>query len=805
MTSSTEIQLTEEFKQHNPDLVKLNIERVDLSWVCQARSGEEVENEDILFILEKLNWGVNRLASGRINNHTLDRVRKMGGGWHITPFYGLADRAHINYFRFKPDNPPLDWKKAGKVQKYLGAVDEAPRLYCANVPEATWAVIAARYGVEKTGNDFWEWILDHPEIPVIITEGEKKSLSGLSVGYAVLSLPGIDSGYKSSSDNDDGSGSQLSLIPDLQALATEGRTIYIAFDRDSNPQTVKRVQKSRQKLARLFAEVGCETLSIKWDGQFKGLDDFIFGAGQEALDRAIESAQSLTPKIEQEGEPKETVPSSLDMSKKVFKDLFDNVIRFDASIKQFWMYDKKGMWVTCSNEYIFCEVRKYLEETIPTFSPAYVRNVIEFALGEILHEGWTEASSLLYMPFANGVLEIKAGQLLPHSPDYGFTWQLPRPYSPTPANWENIDRFLNSLCVNNQQLKELAIAFCAAILTGRSDLHKFLYLFGSGRNGKGVFSNLLSMLIGKENTHSTTMTELNGNRFEPANLRGKRLVLMSDEDKYTGGIGILKSASGGDPLRHEDKGKKAGQFYFRGMIVISANSPTFVGSGGFALFARKVDFPCLAKIAENDRRDISPELELDLTAFTTYLLSLSDDWVTATIRGAGSVEAVKKLNWEMTIREDSIAAFYSEKLIIDPKGSIPCGQLYKGYQSYCEDSGLKPKSLNNFTPSLIELCNDSLGHSIAKKKASGNNVITGIRLREVWEVEDDVSITTGEKCSLSFINKNQNFSTELERYPQPPLFIQDKDLEPPLVPPQVSTSIHKTNVVDPDPEPLTEF
>ena len=279
---------------------------------------------------------------------------------------------------------------------------------------------------------------------------------------------------------------------------------------------------------------------------------------------------------------------------------------------------------------------------------------------------------------------------------------------------------------------------------------------------------------------------------------------MSDEDKYTGGIGILKSASGGDPLRHEDKGKKAGQFYFRGMIVISANSPTFVGSGGFALFARKVDFPCLAKIAENDRRDISPELELDLTAFTTYLLSLSDDWVTATIRGAGSVEAVKKLNWEMTIREDSIAAFYSDKLIIDPSGSIGCGQLYKGYQYYCEDSGLKPKSLNNFTPSLIELCNDSLGHSIAKKRSSGGIFVEGIRLRGSSDFEDYTSVTTSEKCLPSPINKNENLLPELERYTQPTLSVQGKDLEPTPYPTQVYTGMHsdddKSNT-----EPLTEF
>jgi putative DNA primase/helicase len=670
---------------------------------------------------------------------------------------GLADRAQIDYFRFKPINPPTDWKKQGKLKKYLGAEGVSPRAYCPNVTEGIWATIAARYGVEKSGNDFWEWIIDHPEIPVIITEGEKKAFSGLSVGYVVVSLPGIDCGYKSSSSNDDGSGGRLALIPDLEALATDGRNILIAFDRDANPQTVKRVQRARKELAKLFAQLGCETRSIKWDEQYKGLDDFIFGAGQKALDIVINSAQNLTPKIEENGEIKESIPSALEMSKKVFKDLFEDAIRFDASIKQYWRYDGKGMWVTCSNEYIFCEVRKYLEETISTFSTGYVRSVIEFAIGEILHEGWTEASNLLYIPFTNGVLEVKVGQLLPHSPDYGFTWQLPRPYSEIEANWHNIDKFLKTLCNDNSQLKDIAIAFCNAVLTGRSDLQKFLYLFGSGANGKGAFMGLLSMLVGKENTHSTTIADLNENRFEAANLKNKRLVVMTDEDKRVGGLSVFKSATGGDPIRYERKGKDANNFIFKGMMVIAANSPTFVGDSNYAIKRRKVDFPCLARIVESDRRVLTPEFETDLTAFTTYLLSLSDEWVTGKIRGAGSVEAVKQLNWEITIREDSIAAFYDDRLIIDLNGSVPCGKLYKEYQSYCEDSGLKSKSIKNFTPSLLELCNDSLGHSIAHKHTRDGKAIQGIRLREDWEhQEDDTSITSG--ISIFDVEGSRHFS-----------------------------------------------
>jgi putative DNA primase/helicase len=759
----------EDFKLHDRSIIDLNIRTLDLSWTFDSQG----ENEDITTFLELAKWNITRLNGGRINDSTLKKVEKLGGGWHITPFYGLADRAEINYFRFKPENPTTHWSN-GKVSmdKYIGAVGESPRAYCPNVPESTWAAIACRYGVEKTGNNFWEWILDHPEIPVIITEGEKKAYCGLSAVYVVVSLPGIDSGYKSSSENDDGSGSQLRLISDLEILAQEGRTIFIAFDRDSNPQTVKRVQKARQKLARLFAELGCETRSIKWDGQYKGLDDFIFGAGQDALDKAIESAQNITPKIEEgEGdkEKKESIPSALEMSKKVFPDLFENAIRFDASIKQYWRYDGKGKWASCSDEYIFGIVQEYLEEAVTTFSPSYVRNVIEFARKDFLHEGWTEASNLLYIPFTNGVLELKTGQLLAHSPDYGFTWQLPRPYSAIAASWGNIDKFLDTFTNKNRQLKDIAIAFCQAVLTGRADLQKFLYLFGSGANGKGAFMSLLSMLVGKENTHSTTIAELNESRFESANLMNKRLVLMTDEDKRVGGLSVFKSATGQDPIRYERKGKDATNFIFKGMFVIAANSPTFVGDSSYAIKRRKVDFPCLARVEEKDRRDLTPEFEAELTSFTTYLLSIPDESVTAIIRGAGSVEAVKQLNWEMTVREDSIAAFFSDKLIIDPKGSIGCGALYKSYQGYCEESGLKSKSINNFTPSLTELCNDSLGHSIAHKHTKKGKVIEGVRLREIWEHpsdDEDITSPTDENLSSLLIN-NSNFSPDLKE-PSPP-------------------------------------
>jgi putative DNA primase/helicase len=356
--------------------------------------------------------------------------------------------------------------------------------------------------------------------------------------------------------------------------------------------------------------------------------------------------------------------------------------------------------------------------------------VIEFARKDFLHEGWIEASSLLFVPFSDGVLELATLQLLEHSPDYGFTWQLPRPYSTSDKEWPMIDTFLDVLCVKNQQLKNVALAYCNAILKGRADLQKFMYLFGSGANGKGSFMSLLAMLIGQENTHTTTMKELNDSRFESANLRGKRLVLMTDEDRRAGGFGIFKAATGQDPIRYERKGKDANNFVFKGMFVVAANAPTFVGESSPALKRRKIDFPCSARIPEADRRDITPDFDTDLPAFTSHLLTLPDSWVTDTLRGASKIEAVKDLGWEMAVREDSIAGFYDDRLMIDPNGITACGEVYKAYKEHCEESGLRAKSLNNFTPALLDLCNITLSHSVIKKRYSGGYRLEGIRFKK---------------------------------------------------------------------------
>jgi P4 family phage/plasmid primase-like protien len=386
---------------------------------------------------------------------------------------------------------------------------------------------------------------------------------------------------------------------------------------------------------------------------------------------------------------------------------------------------------------VFAIVKAYLDTITEDYPTRLVNETLAFAKGLILISDWVEADNTKFIPFKNGVLDVETMQLLPHDPSYGFRWQMPRDYSVISDGWVNIDKFLNEFSNQNQSLKNVLLAFCNATLMGRSDLQKFLFLSGSGGNGKGVFMNLLKSLVGEDNTRTTSLASLNDNRFEAANIKNKRLVLCPDEDRKPDSLTVFKSATGGDNISCEFKGKQSIDFQFGGIFVIAANQAIFRGENHEAMKRRKVDFPCKHRPTTKDH-NLVKKLILELPMFTTYILSLDPDWVESTIRESGTIPAIAELARDMSIREDSVAAYFHRRLIYDPNESTKSGLMYKDYQSYCQDSNIKPLSANTFPGRLEELCRDSMGLSVSKKETKSGNIFKGLRIATILDEIDEV-------------------------------------------------------------------
>ena len=84
---------------------------------------------------------------------------------------------------------------------------------------------------------------------------------------------------------------------------------------------------------------------------------------------------------------------------------------------------------------------------------------------------------------------------------------------------------------------------------GNFRFHKLLLFNGSGRNGKGVTTQLITRFLGRQNVSNETLHRIIENRFATAKLFGKMANIDADmSSQALRHTGILKMLTGGDDL-----------------------------------------------------------------------------------------------------------------------------------------------------------------------------------------------------------------------------------------------------------------
>ncbi|WP_144875389.1 DUF3854 domain-containing protein, partial [Hyella patelloides] len=243
-----------------------------------------------------------RRNDGRLRDKWLNRYAHIfSGGWWVSGLDPLNNWQPMMWGRFKPDNPRLCGKK-NKSIKYESPPKVANRVTYFNIPAHIWNKIASRYSIKRYHSPlalrlqdrnkplvFWEWLQQHPEIPIILTEGEKKAACLLSMGFVAIALPGIWGGRV-------GSKHLEQLHPDLLPLAQQGRKFIILFDYETKPKTRYNIYQATLRTGEAIKKAGCECEVASLPGAEKGVDDFVAARGQDAetlLTSIIDDALTL--------------------------------------------------------------------------------------------------------------------------------------------------------------------------------------------------------------------------------------------------------------------------------------------------------------------------------------------------------------------------------------------------------------------------------------------------------------------------------------------------------------------------------
>ncbi len=245
-----------------------------------------------------------RRNDGRISLEFLQRYAHIhAGGWWCAGVDIITGEEDV-WGCFKPEHPRTSSDRCSqKTIKYEHPPKASTGLFAFKVTLGIWEKIARRYQIEILPTDinrdradlgFWQWFMLHPEIPLCITEGAKKAGTLLSAGYGAIALPGIHNGYRTPKDRSGKRIGKSHLIPQLQALTTGKREIYLVFDRDTKPNTVKAVNAAIKKMGYLLQKSGCGVKVAEWHPQLgKGVDDLIANHGQKSFDEAYDHATCL--------------------------------------------------------------------------------------------------------------------------------------------------------------------------------------------------------------------------------------------------------------------------------------------------------------------------------------------------------------------------------------------------------------------------------------------------------------------------------------------------------------------------------
>ena len=472
--------------------------------------------------------------------------------------------------------------------------------------------------------------------------------------------------------------------------------------------------------------------------------------------------KDISERVSNKGRPK--TPPASELAEMVTGMVIECGWRYDPKYDTFMFYQSsKGTWrrEEYKSEYKHFVQDLFLRENIPTpggFTSHLLSDVVNLTQAYITQPYWNDDPDKL--AFRNGVLEMSTKDFLPHDQENYLTWGLDFDYDPH-ANSGPIIQWLKKTQYNDEERVQVLRAWLKACLVGKGhELQRFLEVIGPGGRGKSTFANLCCALIGNGNYASTTLNQLEQSRFEIASIKGKRLTLINDSERYGGSAQIFKALTGGDNLRFEEKNKNVGEpFVYTGMVMVCANEPIQTTDNTSGLTRRRltVEFnrPLWDKNSEavemikleNGQVNglwksylpglVNWVLEMDTNKMREYLLDTYE-----------KVDHLRTVRNSILLTSNNLVEWLQSEVVHSPESIAAVGKkipankdskeryvnsnfhLYASYCTYCEDTGSKPVGQKRFISLLLDCCKNQLGlKQISQFSKKGRPFIRGLVIR----------------------------------------------------------------------------
>lgn len=332
----------------------------------------------------------------------------------------------------------------------------------------------------------------------------------------------------------------------------------------------------------------------------------------------------------------------------------------------------------------------------------------------------------------NGVLDLKSGILLPHKSQYLLTKIASIGYEKE-AECPTWKVFLESIFKDgNGKTDYDLIHYIQKVIgysmTGDISEQSIFFLYGSGKNGKSTFINVIHNILGEYARQSNKDTFIandnkNGANNDVARLVGSRFVsaIESAENEKLD-ESLVKQITGGEKVLARFLHKEFFEFSPEFKVFFTTNHKPIIRGSDEGIWRRVKLIPFVVQIPEEKRdKDLPIKLLQETPGILNWMLEGCLMWQKEGLKPPKVVEeASEHYKKEM----DILYPFLTEACTSNPLAKVELKKLYQAYQEYVRQGGDIELKKRPFTRML-----ESKGYE--KVVGSGNKTyFKGIRLNE---------------------------------------------------------------------------
>ncbi len=323
-------------------------------------------------------------------------------------------------------------------------------------------------------------------------------------------------------------------------------------------------------------------------------------------------------------------------------------------------------------------------------------------------DDWDSNTNLLGV--ANGVVDLRTGELLKGRPDLHITRRTPVSYTAGIRNprWE---KFIDEATGGDKELQQYIQRAVGYTLTGHSNHDVMFLVYGPPGSGKNTFVEAIVKALGTSQyawpMDSSILAQDDGKSsstdlYHWAELRGRRMVWV-DELPESERIkeNAIKKLTGSSEISARSPGEKPFTFSSQAKLWLTTNHKPIITDDAMWRRIRPIPWSCVPEKPDPSLKEYLFDPEGGLPAILAWAIEGAIKFLSEpAVDGFGYSKAVSEAADFYRKSEDRIGMFLNEETTEVDGASIPISELYNIYRVWSEQRGERGMSQIGFLRKL---------------------------------------------------------------------------------------------------------